>query len=340
MSAAQDDMMELLTPEERAAIAEADDEGADGASGSSAQADAPAAAGQATGAGDEGDDDDGDPDAAPVEGAAAAPAPAPAGAPAAAPTAAPAAAPATSPAVAAPAANTPPTGPTPAPAPRYDAQLPADYNDKLGALKTRDADLRQKFKAGEIELEAFDAGMADIQAEREGLLVMRTKAEISEELNAQSAQQEWVSTINAFVSDTAKSGGVDYRIDAAKMGDLDTFVKLLGSRAENDDKPMVWFLQEAHRRVQALHGLAAGHAPAAAPAAAPATPQAAVDAALARRKPPIDAAPVTLAQVPGGDGPGDVAGEFADIDALEGLDLEDAIGRMSPAQRDRYMRGR
>jgi hypothetical protein len=54
--------------------------------------------------------------------------------------------------------------------------------------------------------------------------------------------------------------------------------------------------------------------------------------------PPADAAPRTLADVPGGDGPGDVGGEFADVLALDGEAYEHAIARMSPAQRDKFLR--
>jgi len=60
----------------------------------------------------------------------------------------------------------------------------------------------------------------------------------------------------------------------------------------------------------------------------------------ASRKSPIDAAPKTLAQVPGGNGPGDVDGnEFSDVDRLTGDAQEAAIAKMTPAQRERYMSG-
>lgn len=58
--------------------------------------------------------------------------------------------------------------------------------------------------------------------------------------------------------------------------------------------------------------------------------------AVAARKPALDKAAKTLAQVPGSDGPGDVEGEFANLDSLEGEALEDAIKKMSPDQRERF----
>jgi len=136
----------------------------------------------------------------------------------------------------------------------------------------------------------------------------------------------------------AKNEGIDYNKDPARAADLDTFVKALANNDTNSDKPMSWFLIEAHKRVKALHGDVAAPAPTPAPAPAPTAAQA-IAAAAAARKPDASAAPKTLAQVPGGDGPGDIAGEFAGLDNLEGDALEDAIARMSPAMREKYSRG-
>ena len=105
-------------------------------------------------------------------------------------------------------------------------------------------------------------------------------------------------------------------------------VRSLARDPKHQDKPPEWFLTEGHKRVKALHGIDAKPAP---PAIA--DPK-------ASRKPPIDAAPKTLAQVPGSDGPGDVDGnEFSDVDRLTGHAQEGAIRKMSPAQRERYMAG-
>lgn len=210
---------------------------------------------------------------------------------------------------------------------RYEAKLPSDYDTQIKSLKERDAELRQQFKDGEIDIDERDAGLAELADQREQLVVQRAKAEISQEMAQQNAAQQWQATVNTFMARAAKeAGGFDYRKDTAKAEDLDTFVKMLANKQENADKPMDWFLSEAHKRVQALHGV---------------TPRRETVAdATARRKPPVDAAPRTLAQVPGSDGPGDVAGEFADIEALDGEAYEDAIARMSKTQRDKFLRGR
>lgn len=212
--------------------------------------------------------------------------------------------------------------------PRYEAQLPQDYDQQIAALKARDAELRQRFKDGDIDIDERDAGLAELAEQRERLLVLRAKAEISQEMAQQTAAQQWQATINAFVAKAARDDGVDYRKDAALANDWDQFVRVLAAKPEHADKSMEWFLAEAHKRVMALYGLAKP---------APKDPLA---DAKAKRKPPVDAAPTTLAQVPGSDGPGDVSNEFSDVLALDGLEFEEAIARMSPAQREKFLRGR
>jgi hypothetical protein len=86
---------------------------------------------------------------------------------------------------------------------------------------------------------------------------------------------------------------------------------------------MNWFLEEAHRIVRAKHNIQA-------PAAKTQT--------STKRPAPLSQVPKTLAGVPGPDGPGDVGNdEFQDIDKLSGLELEDAVAKLSPAARAKYL---
>lgn len=321
MSTLDAEALATLTPEEREAIQSTD------MSPEEIAALQRIADGAGTGAAGDGDDDDDDPAdgagqaAPPVEGQGAAPSPTPAPAQVPAPTAQAEAAPA---AAAAPEPR----------APRYEAKLPEDYDAKVQNLSEREAELKRMFKSGEIEFDDFEAQRDELLREREQLTIVRTKAEISQEMTAQTAEQQWLNTVQTFVSSTAQlpadKGGIDYRIDTEKAADLDTFVKTLAARNEHADKSMDWFLKEAHRRVLALHSLGSQ---ASAPAPAPSPPPAPVS-----RKPSLEAVPTTLAQVPGGDGPGDVTGEFSDVLSLEGLEYEQAIARMTPSQRERFLR--
>lgn len=208
--------------------------------------------------------------------------------------------------------------------PRYKAELPADYADQVASVKTESDALAKAFKAGDIDFDEYQVKSQDIAERREALTILRAKSEIAEEMGAQTADQEWADTIDQFFAATAKAGGTDYAKDAAKQADLDQFVKVLAKNPANDAKSGEWFLAEAHKRVNALHGLTAGKVDVPPPPVAP--PK--------RGKQAIPA--TSLAHVPGGDGPGDLAGEFADTDGLEGDALEAAIARMTPAQREKY----
>ena len=269
------------------------------------------------------DDDDDDADGANEQAAAEAAATAATAAPAAA--------------ALAPAAKETPPEPDAAPAPepetaefrpRYEAKLPDDFATQEAAIKEQADALVAKFKGGDIDFDQYQVEAAALAKSERALDEIRLKASLSQEMTAQTAEQQWAFTVRRFMSATAKAeGGIDYVKDAEKNADLDLFVKALARDEKNSDKPAEWFLSEAHRRVQAMHGIATKP-----------TPAPTLEKPAASRKPPIDAAPKTLAQVPGGDGPGDVDGnEFADVDRLTGDAQEEAIRRMTPSQRERYM---
>jgi hypothetical protein len=213
--------------------------------------------------------------------------------------------------------------------PKYVAQLPEGFADKLTALAEQENALWAKFEAGEIDRAEMRAPLRAIEAERSELSKLQVKAEISTEMTQQSAAQEWEWSVKRFVAQVAKNEKIDYTKDADKQADLDMFVKALANDARNNNKPNDWFLEEAHRLVKAKNGIAVTTTPA----------QQTVAEAKEARKPPVANVPKTLAQVPGGEGPGDLAGEFANLDTLSGMELENALAKMTPAQRERYSQG-
>jgi len=163
--------------------------------------------------------------------------------------------------------------------------------------------------------------------ERRELDTLRTKAEIAREMGAQTAEQEWNFTVTNFMRKVKRDEGIDYATDEAKGSDLDAFVRALANNPANADKDYEWFLSEAHKRIKVLHGVVATKKEEPAPKA------------VTTRKPPTDKLPATLAQVPGGDGPGDISGdEFSELDALDGLEYERALASMSKEKRDRYLK--
>lgn len=207
----------------------------------------------------------------------------------------------------------------------YHAQLPEDFDDRVKALEDSEAELEQKFEAGDIEKAEYSREMRRIAAERNELDRVRVKAEVAAEMSQQAAFNQWQRQVEKFMREAKKVDGIDYRGDEALGAELDTMVKALANNPAHADKPSGWFLQQAHKAVKAMHGIADKPV------------QQVKNDKPASRKPPIDKAPKTLAQVPGGDGPGDVGDEFANLDNLEGDEYESALARLTPAQRGRYL---
>lgn len=209
--------------------------------------------------------------------------------------------------------------------PVYKAVLPDDFADRQAGIKEQAEALAAKFKSGDLDFDQYRVEVDTLAKAERALDEVRIKASLSQEMTAQTAEQQWNHTIQRFISATAKDGGIDYSKDPEKQSDLDLFVRTLANDAKNADKPAEWFLSEGHKRVKVLHGIGLV-------TAAPDNKNS--------RKTPIGAAPKTLAQVPGGDGPGDVDGnEFTDVDNLKGDAQEAAIAKMTTAQRERYMMG-
>ena len=207
----------------------------------------------------------------------------------------------------------------------YQADVPVDFPVKIEQISARMDDLTAKFKAGEIEFDEFQAGSRAADIERTELIKAQTKAEIAAEMTQQSAQQEWAFLVKSFVKSVAKEGGTDYIKDEVKRNDLDGFIKVLATNPSNNDKDPEWFLEEAHKRVNALYGIGETKKQTASTESKPV------------RKPHLDNLPKNLSNVPGSDGPGDLNDEFSAIDALTGDKLEAAIARMTPAQREKFM---
>jgi len=215
------------------------------------------------------------------------------------------------------------------PAASYQAAvLPADFQEQISATHTAQSDLLQRFQEGDLEVSEYVAELSKITEQRDALMAAKIKAEISHEMEEQASAREWQQAVHRFLDRVAKSEQVDYRTDAARARDLDTFVKVLANDPENAQQSSEWFLQEAHKLVNARRGTV--------PATGNENPP--TKGRPAPRKPDLKAVPKTLAHVPGSDGPGDVSDEFGNVDALDGLDLESAIARMTPAQREKYAR--
>lgn len=207
----------------------------------------------------------------------------------------------------------------------YRAPLPDDFDDRVKAIEAEEAEITSKFESGEIEAAEYVRETRRIANERGELDIIRAKSELADEMTRQAATEKWQRQVHKFVLDVKATDGFDYRASEEAWVELDSMVKTLAGNPAHANKSPKWFLENAHKAVKAIHGIAEKPSPAV------------KNDKPASRKPPIEKAPKTLAHVPGGDGPGDVADEFADLDNMEGDALEFAVARMTPAQRERYL---
>lgn len=225
-------------------------------------------------------------------------------------------------------ADTPDTPAVPAADPPFvfKSELPADFNDRVAALAAEETELRQKFTAGDIDMNEYDAQRDAIMVRRTELNNIKIRADIADDMNRQSAEAREQSFEVKFIASKA-ADGLDYSAER----NVKLFNSMLADvMEESPGKSKEWHWNEAHKKALTVRGLA----PAATKQAPPPAP------ARNPRAAPVDALPQTLAQVPGSDGPGDVGSEFAYIDSLVGDEQEDAIARLSPSQRAKFAAGR
>lgn len=347
MSSQDDHTLNLLSEDERLALAELEEDN---------KAIAVEAAARAARGGDDDDDDDEDDDDA--DDAAAAPAPAPAPAPATAPV--PEDPPA--PAPAAEVVETPPPpvpAPAPAPEPAYSFKLPDDFEGRVTALDEKFSTLDKRFDDGEIERAEYQNELRTLTREQSELDGLKQRADISEDMarqanerTAKAEHEAWSAAVVNLCKDALKPelGGLDYENDEKLAKLLIAEATAMTKDADYAGKSKEWIMSEAHRIVAFRKGIVitaesqakakeeASKAEADKKAAAKVESDKAAKAeAAAKRKPPIDKVPQTLAHVPGTDGPGDLAGEFVDVDSLEGEAYEEAVSKMTPAQRAKYL---
>lgn len=197
--------------------------------------------------------------------------------------------------------------------PKYHAPAVEDYAAKLTALD-------ESFQAGDVELK-------DYNAQRDAMVRQQIKAEISAEQNAQVEEQLWEREISDFMDVHKEYGASKFRHAA-----LDIAVKDLAADEANTDKPGRWFLREAHKIVEREFG-----ATFAADNGTKAVVDSVEDKKPGNRKPDLSLVPKTLAHLPAAELPdtGSVD-EFAHIDRMTGIELENAVARLSPAERERY----
>jgi hypothetical protein len=228
--------------------------------------------------------------------------------------------------------------------PRYVAPPVENYDAQVKGLNDEQAKLLTDYKTGDIEDADFNAKQADRQGRREVLLSAKLKGEFSSEFNEQMARQQWLNEVDYFLRTVKKDEGIDYRAKGNEKFNtaLDNAVKVLAADRENKDWTGEQFLTEAHEIVKARFKLSGrdaadgdyGGKP------APKKGEGKPPVKPPSRKPDLKAVPKTLGGLPAaGDEEAGADPEFSHLVKLAGIELENAVATMTPAQQDRWARG-
>lgn len=194
--------------------------------------------------------------------------------------------------------------------PTYKAELPSDYKAQRAELMKAKADAMKQLMDGEIDADAYAAEDARVSEALEDLAAARIRAETLQEANAQSQQAYQARAIQRLIAN-AKSE-VDYAADATAQKQFDTSLQVLAAQPDNAGKDFADLIEDAHKMVKAMRGIA--------PQAKP----------VAERKPSGDA-PVTLRGVPSASTP-NTGGVIEQIARLKGPAYEAAYAKLTPAQ--------
>lgn len=197
--------------------------------------------------------------------------------------------------------------------PEFKADRPEGIAEKLAWLETQTADLLAKFKDGEIDMPDFMAQKEAIDEQKLNLKMADEQAKWSEKQNVEIEQQFNARITKQFFDRPAAK----LYEDEIMYSVLDRTVAAL--RAKDPAKGYEWALTEADRQVRQRFKLASEPPP-------PKT-----------REPDLSKVPKTLAQLPAAEMAETGNEEFAYLDKLEGIALEQALRKLTPEQEARYL---
>ena len=182
--------------------------------------------------------------------------------------------------------------------------------------------LADKYEAGELSFKDYRRAERDLSAQQNALRTEAVKAEVYADMQRQQSLREWNSAVEAFRADPANQAFESPAIIPLMNSQLNALWQEPGIA----EKSHRWVLDEAKRRVQTQLRAVLGVAEAK-PEAKPVTPR--PSAAAVTIPPTLGRTPAAL--------PNGAGGEFAALDSLNGIALEDALARMKPEQRDRWL---
>ena len=205
------------------------------------------------------------------------------------------------------------------PKPLFNADLPADIEAQRTALDEKEAAIDQQYDEGDILFTEHKQALRDINKQRNALDRAELKAELAAEAYQTQIDNSWQASQEAFFS-----AHPEFKIDnEAKWAAFDQLVKNeTKSVLDKGGAVGVPELERAYTKYkQAFNIEAAAPNQAKAPAA---------------KKENV--VPPNLGTLPAATANDTDDGKFAHLDRLEGVAFEDALAKLSDAQRDEYLR--
>lgn len=206
--------------------------------------------------------------------------------------------------------------------PLIKGEAVADATAKLDEIKTRRADLAQKFDDGELSAREYSTHLEALDEERDALREAIFKDKLAKEMAEQQSQQVWEASVKDFIGDHPEIAR-----NELTWSSFDTVVRKVTADPANSRLSYAKQLQKAHDLWTDQLGIKSVR---------PVTGQADTKLAKTERK-----VPITLAKVPAATVNDTDDGKYAALDRLAESDpdaYEARLSRMSQTEIDEYER--
>ncbi|MFA6039886.1 MAG: hypothetical protein WC733_00100 [Methylophilus sp.] len=198
-----------------------------------------------------------------------------------------------------------------------------DYDAKIEAITTKRDELLKQFDEGDIDLATFTKEDRALGAEEVDLKTSKVLADNQEKQNIHIQTQRWEWEQEQFFEQPANQIYADNEMLAAAFNAKVMALAKVGAES-GSNKSGSWYLKEADKEVRKLFNIQ------------PETKANVVD--IKDRKPDLSKIPKTLGTLPQADNEDTNSGEFASLDRLTGMALENELARLQKVDPDKVER--
>jgi hypothetical protein len=201
-------------------------------------------------------------------------------------------------------------------APILVAPVPENVEAQLAEIATKKTELFQQFDDGDLTAKEYQIQLDALGKQERQIELQQERAELAAQMEQQRLENEWKATYTAFLNNNSA-----YRDNPRLYRALDAEVRELAAKPETVNWSGQKFLEEAHKNLKQAFGFQDGKPD-------------------QRRVAPNLDLPPNLAKVPAADVEDTNGGRFAVLDRMASTDplgYEEALNKMSAAERDAYM---